>query len=860
MSVDTKTFILQHQILDLSAGGVTLSGVEAREIIEDYLANALAEGDNISIVYTDVPTPGIVEIGTTSDISITGDIHCNDLYTAASGIYLGALHLTYNGTHLVIPAEVQADGDIGTSGDLYIGTDLTIRQIDNYNIVFGYGDVGAGLTSGATDNIFIGRDAGKETTASDYSVYIGYRAGYETGISYTGTHENVFIGREAGREAQWQRQSVFIGPYAGALASDNNSYYNIAIGYQAGYRLRNSYNVVIGYNAMTSEAGTDSYQYRNVILGYQAGSVLTGNDNICIGYRAGGYMYAHLNDNVAIGAHAMTTDHGVGTSNEQRGSVALGYQALYIQESTPGSLGYYNVVIGRRAGYCNNQQLMGKDYNTLLGAHAGEGSSGDSNVFVGYQAGTNVSESNRLYIANTNTATPLIYGEFDTPMLQFNGDIYFTSYTISGTGDIYCNDLYTSGNSIHLGDLRLSHNGSVFNIPSNILISGTLDVNNYIGTSGAENFIYCSPNAAEDWVGMGLAGDNTYIFLDGGDETIQILSAGICYVEADNSLILRGTNYLRLTGAGNNIYLNSDGFLFGANTISGTGNIYCNDLYASGSTVHIGDYIELSDTGSALAINAPIQVNGGVLFGANTVSGTGDIYCGDLYTAASGIYIGGLHLSYSGTHLIVPSELQVTGDIGTDANLYVNDAYIGGDIWYEDTYWDDIRVPGLQVELAGLRDPNLEKFKDNGAGSYGVYCYYFDQDILEEVHFSIQLPHSYKEGTDIYPHVHWAPTTTSGGSVRWGLEYCWANVNDTFPTNTIRYTTNDTASGIANHQQIAAFTPIDGTGKKISSMLLCRLYRGAVDVTDTYPNEAVLLEVDFHFQIDAPGSRQEYIK
>ena len=689
MSVDTKTFILQHQILDLSAGGVTLSGVEAREIIEDYLANALAEGDNISIVYTDVPTPGIVEIGTTSDISITGDIHCNDLYTAASGIYLGALHLTYNGTHLVIPAEVQADGDIGTSGDLYIGTDLTIRQIDNYNIVFGYGDVGAGLTSGATDNIFIGRDAGKETTASDYSVYIGYRAGYETGISYTGTHENVFIGREAGREAQWQRQSVFIGPYAGALASDNNSYYNIAIGYQAGYRLRNSYNVVIGYNAMTSEAGTDSYQYRNVILGYQAGSVLTGNDNICIGYRAGGYMYAHLNDNVAIGAHAMTTDHGVGTSNEQRGSVALGYQALYIQESTPGSLGYYNVVIGRRAGYCNNQQLMGKDYNTLLGAHAGEGSSGDSNVFVGYQAGTNVSESNRLYIANTNTATPLIYGEFDTPMLTINGDIYFGANTISGTGDIYCNDLYTSGSTVHIGDLlELSAD-----------VNGNLEVN------------------------YGIVVD----------------------------------------GVGSSLEFN-------------------------GSTANIG----VSDDP-------------------------------DLLTLASG---------------------SLT---------------IDGDLWYENTYWDDIRVPSLQTRDIGTRNPDIEKFLDQ-PGLFGVYCYFFDPDSAEEVHFSIQMPHSYKEGTTIYPHVHWAPTTASGGDVYWVLEYTWANINDTFPAETSDVEALATASGISHHNQVVALPSIDGTGKKISSMVMCRLVRSAAHGSDTYEHDAAFLEVDFHFEINSPGSRQEYIK
>jgi len=37
---------------------------------------------------------------------------------------------------------------------------------------------------------------------------------------------------------------------------------------------------------------------------------------------------------------------------------------------------------------------------------------------IGYQAGAAATASNKLYIANSNTATPLIYGEFDTPVLK----------------------------------------------------------------------------------------------------------------------------------------------------------------------------------------------------------------------------------------------------------------------------------------------------------------------------------------------------------------------------------------------------------------------------------------------------------
>jgi hypothetical protein len=55
-------------------------------------------------------------------------------------------------------------------------------------------------------------------------------------------------------------------------------------------------------------------------------------------------------------------------------------------------------------------------------------------------------------------------------------------------------------------------------------------------------------------------------------------------------------------------------------------------------------------------------------------------------------------------------------------------------------------------------------------------------------------------------------------------------------------------------------TYIDGTGKKLSSQLICRLYRDTGDSRDDFANTAYLVEIDFHFKIDGFGSDQEYIK
>jgi hypothetical protein len=75
MGLDTSTRIFSFQIMDqanISGGGITLSGTDAREIIEDFLYNALTSGQNIDITYNDVPTPGVITIATTDNITVPG--------------------------------------------------------------------------------------------------------------------------------------------------------------------------------------------------------------------------------------------------------------------------------------------------------------------------------------------------------------------------------------------------------------------------------------------------------------------------------------------------------------------------------------------------------------------------------------------------------------------------------------------------------------------------------------------------------------------------------------------------------------------------------------------------------------------
>jgi trimeric autotransporter adhesin len=85
----------------------------------------------------------------------------------------------------------------------------------------------------------------------------------------------------------------------------------------------------------------------------------------------------------------------------------MGYRAGFTMTT-----GSYNTFLGQRAG----ESKTGGDRNTFLGSNAGSGNSaGSDNVFLGYQAGSLSGDvSNKLYIANTSTNTPLIYGDFST--------------------------------------------------------------------------------------------------------------------------------------------------------------------------------------------------------------------------------------------------------------------------------------------------------------------------------------------------------------------------------------------------------------------------------------------------------------
>lgn len=178
------------------------------------------------------------------------------------------------------------------------------------------------------------------------------------------------------------------------------------------------------------------------------------------------------------------------------------------------------------------------------------------------------------------------------------------------------------------------------------------------------------------------------------------------------------------------------------------------------------------------------------------------------------------------------------------------------------TVWDDMRVVPGSFDRPGVSDPGIVAY-DVAGGGVSTYLWEFAKNNIAS--FTVQLPHAYKIGTDISAHVHWTPgprgVAENGNTVGWKLDVSWANIDGTF-TAMQSIDLSDTCDGV-NHKHLkTASVAIDGhtAPKGISSMLICNIKRIDTGADDTWVGtlsgeRPMLLEIDFHYQIDTVGSR-----
>jgi len=169
-------------------------------------------------------------------------------------------------------------------------------------------------------------------------------------------------------------------------------------------------------------------------------------------------------------------------------------------------------------------------------------------------------------------------------------------------------------------------------------------------------------------------------------------------------------------------------------------------------------------------------------------------------------------------------------------------------------YWDDLRFPAVGLNPPGtVSDPAIN-------AELGTLT--FSASATNVIAGLAQMPHSWKEGSEIRPHVHWIQPAV--GDVVWQLQYrLLPAVNGAFPsawTTVTSSTAVATYPGSGDWVQITSFPAIDMTGFTLSAMVLFRVARLGGDAADTLAADVDLLEFDIHYQQDAGGSIQEFIK
>lgn len=233
--------------------------------------------------------------------------------------------------------------------------------------------------------------------------------------------------------------SVSIGNNSGAgLISNNNSFQNVVVGNNSMNGVVGRDNLAIGFNVMTSS--TSIAVRENTAIGQQSMQALT------TGYH-----------NTAVGRASLT-------------SIESGFENTSIGRNT---------LSGNTTG----------SNNVALGNQAGASTTGSLNVFIGNQAGSGYVGDNALFIDNSNTNSPLIFGDFANDSVKIYGVLSVDSAK-NGTGYSLPGNRGTSGEILHTDGLGKTYwstsAASAFNLTGQTVVPNSNNYRFAVGTSSIQ--------------------------------------------------------------------------------------------------------------------------------------------------------------------------------------------------------------------------------------------------------------------------------------------------------------------------------------------------------------------------------------
>ena len=187
-------------------------------------------------------------------------------------------------------------------------------------------------------------------------------------------------------------------------------------------------------------------------------------------------------------------------------------------------------------------------------------------------------------------------------------------------------------------------------------------------------------------------------------------------------------------------------------------------------------------------------------------------------------------------------------------------------------FWDksqEITAPSGIILHSGVWRDNVSDFtRAATAGATapifaswqgGLYAYSFPSNADRELFIAFHIDHDWMPGTDLYPHVHWAPSTATGSGtyVQWGFEYTVAkgHQQEAFPTPTTVYASG-MVLGIQNMHHITETNDaavIPGSGIEIDSVIYMRVFRDT-SIGNHYTGAVWGLFADLHYLSDREGT------
>jgi hypothetical protein len=265
-------------------------------------------------------------------------------------------------------------------------------------------------------------------------------------------------------------------------------------------------NVFIGLGAGDSISGAT----RNIGIGYRSGKNLTGNSNVSYGYGS--------------------LENALASSN----TVAIGYNSL--------------------------NSINSGNTNVALGASAGLNlSSGAGNLYLGNAAGpsTATGQSDKLYINNFASDTPLVLGDFATGQITFSGGVTGSSFTGSFVGDgsnLTGLTVTEEWDGTRDGDAEITGSFLVSGSSVNVDFTNTTGVSgsfsgSFVGDGSGLTGIISDPSDTYKVYQIG-AGTNSIVPVNGGNTSLgdcSTVGGGYCNIADDYLATVGG-------GGGNTAY------------------------------------------------------------------------------------------------------------------------------------------------------------------------------------------------------------------------------------------------------------------------------------------------------------------